>query len=638
MNSYMSDTKLRVITIATLDYSINAIRLIKSLKRTHPDCIITVYTDNNALESLFSHFGAKLHLLPEIETLGVKRSKFAAYADAAKSGGFVYLDSDIVVIQPLNELIDVNKFTACHDDLNECSFIYDKQLPWDNYPQWAANRYFNSGVFAVPAGFDVFFKRICREAMDDTDWASIVIPGKLHDNHYLCAKVVQYDIPVAFVSEYEYNWQGFRRLNELNCYVDEAGILRNKPEGTPLRLVHFAGVQMIDAYIATLPPEISRILAMSLGKEESGILELMNAAISNSGGIEERLKLQLIKSMVVSPHLDRYLPGEDRPLLSEAASATSIALSTTTTNFLWNGLKCGASYLSAAEYKVLRDFIRNYKIEAILEFGAGYTTALFGKLVKKQVALEGWDGPWMDFALANGCDARITPFSSDVGFNEHRLKLAIEDVTCANETSMVFIDSPSGTVNRGLIVEQLLKLNPNANYYVFHDSVRDSPNVYRLAATLGLQVIDHFSSWRGLTFLGREPVSTPTTEHNVANEDTCRLVKFSVSLIDKDVDAAGMSRVFIELQNNGNVVLPSDSISGMLFSPHLVGPTGDVIAWDTPRYSLPVDLTPGDSVSFWMTIPNEYGCVVALDCDFVKEGEFWWSTIAESTCPRISLI
>jgi hypothetical protein len=634
----MSDTKLRVITIATLGYSLNAIRLVKSLKRTHPNCEITVYADNIILEPYFYHLGAKLHFLPEIETLGVKRAKFVAYADAAKSGGFVYLDSDIVVIQPLNELTGVNKFTACRDDLDECSYIYDKQQPWKNYPQWAADRYFNSGVFAVPAGFDAFFKMICREAMDDADWASIVIPGKLHDNHYLCAKVVQYDIPVAFVSEYEYNWQGFRRLNELNCYVDEAGILRNKPEGTPLRLVHFAGIQTIDAYIATLPLEITRILATSLGKEETGILEFMNAALSNSGGIEERLKLQLIKSMAVTPCLDRYSPGEDRPLLSEAVSATSIALSTTATDFLWNRLKCGASYLSAAEYKVLRDFIQHHKIGAVLEFGAGYTTALFGKLVKRQVALEGWDGPWMDFALADSCDARITPFYLDVGFDERQLKLAIEDVSSANETSMVFIDSPSGTENRGLIVEQLLKLNPDADYYVFHDSVRDSPNVYRLAATLGLQVIDHFSSWRGLTFLGKAPVSAPTSEQKVADADSCRQVNFAISLIDKDVGAAGVSRVFIELQNIGNVVLPSGRISGMLFSPHLVGPAGEVIAWDTPRYSLPVDLSPGDTVSFWVTIPDEYGPVAALDCDFVKEGEFWWSTIAESTCPRISLI
>lgn len=629
---------MRVVTITTLNYAMNALRLVKSLKRSHPDCEITVYTDNACLAPLFSQFGVKLHLLPEIETLGVKRAKFAAYADAAKGGEFVYLDSDIVVLQPLNALMGVNNFTACRDDLSECPFITDKQQPWENYPQWAAERYFNSGVFAAPAGFDAFFEVLCKEAMDDADWGSIVIPGKLHDNHYLCAKVVQHDIPIAFVSEFEYNWQGFRRLNELNCYVDQAGILRNKPEGTPLRLVHFAGIQNIDAYIATLPTEISRVLAMSIGKQESGILELMNAAIFNPAGIEERLKLQLIKSMGVTPCVDCYSPGEDRPLLSGAASATSIALSTTATDFLWNGLNCGASYLSAAEYKVLRDFIRGQQIGAILEFGAGYTTTLFAKLVKKQVALEGWDGPWMNFALANGCDARIAAFSSDVGFDEHQLKIAIEDVFSASETSMVFIDSPPGTVHRGLIVEQVLQFIPNADYYVLHDSVRDSPNVYRLAATLGLQVIDHFSSWRGLTFLGRALVCTPTSEQNSADADSCRPVKFAVSLVEKDIGAAGVSRAFIELQNIGSVVLPSGSVSGMFFSPHLVGTAGDVIAWDTPRYSLPVDLAPGDTVSFWVIIPYGHGLVTALDCDFVKEGEFWWSNIADSTCPRISLI
>lgn len=630
---------MHVITITTHNYALNTLRLVKSLKRLHTKCKITVYSDDATDELLFSQYGVKLHFLPEIETLGVKRAKFLAYSHAAKGGGFIYMDSDILVLQSLDSLIRVSHFTACRDDMSECQYIIDKARPWKNHPQWTAERYFNSGVFAVPAGFDRFFDLILQEAMDDRDWNSIVVPGKLYDNHYLCAKVAQYDIQVCFISEHEYNWQGFRRFNELNCYVDEAGVLRNKPKGTPLRLVHFAGIQNIDAYLASLPTEITKILAMSIAEDPSGFLEAMNISIRNPVGIEERLRLQLVKSMAIMPCVDQYRPGAELPLLNEAAAATSIALSTTATDFLWNNLKCGGSYLSAAEYKALRDFILAEKVSAILEFGAGYTTTLFSRLVKKQVALEGWEGPWLDFARINGCEVRIVAFSSETGFDERHLQVAIKDTLSISDKSMVFIDSPPGTANRSLVIEQVVRHIPDADYYVVHDSIRDSANVYRLASTLGLQVIDHFSSWRGMTYLGRTAQgSCVPKKNNVAITEICAMATFAVDYEEAIIDKTAVNRVFIKLKNTGDVVFPTGRDGGLLFSLHLIGLDGYIIAWDTPRYTLPVDLAPEDTVAFWVSIPSDYGRVGAFDCDFVKEGEFWWSSISGTQCPRVSLI
>lgn len=632
--------KMRVITISTFDYSLHAIRMVRSLRRVHPDCEITVYTEKVDLAPIFEKIGATLCVLPEIERLGVKRAKFAAYADAAKRGGFIYLDSDILVLHPLIDLKDVKKFTACRDDLSGCSFIDDKKRPWKKYPQWTSDRYFNSGVFAAPAGFGEFFNNLREEVENDSDWADCIIPGKLFDNHYLCAKIVKYDLDVDFVSEYEYNWQGYVKSGVLNCHVDPDGNIRSNPEGRLLRLVHFAGIRDIDSHIGSLPIEVARILASSIssiGEQNSGVLELMNAALNNAFGVEERLKLLVVKALSSTPVVSPNSPGEDRLMLSDASSVASIALSTVESNFLWNGLKCGGAYLSAAEYKELRDFIVRQKIGGILEFGAGYTTTLFNRLVNKQVALEGWNGPWLDFARSSGCDARKVVFSPGQGFDEGDVKNAVDDILSLNEKSMIFIDSPPGTESRRSVVEQVIRSIPEADYYVVHDSIRDSSNVYRLAAALGLHTVHHFESRRGLTFLAKAQAEFSSSCLGLNNVNDCKRARFSVAVVERERGISGNSRILIELKNSGDILFSCGGSGGLQFSVHLIGSAGEVVAWDTPRYTLPVNLEAGDAISFWLSIPSDYGPIHAIDCDFVKEGEFWWSDSAGVPCPRIFL-
>lgn len=631
-----SNGLMKFITIATSDYAIHVNRLSKSIFRVYANAEITIYTDASDLNCFLQDKRTKVKVLPEIATLGVKRAKFLAYADAAKTGGFIYLDADILVLQPLDDLIDVSTFTACRDDLSECPFILDTRHPWANNPQWTSELYFNSGVFAVPDGFDSFFSAICKDAMNDDDWTSIIIPGKLYDNHYLCAKIVQHQIVVNFISEYQYNWQGFRRYNELNCYTDQAGVLCSKVENLPLRIVHFAGIKNIDSYIATLPLAISRALSMAIADNKTGVLELFCAAFDNTTGIEEAYKLQFIKAANVKPSENIFSPGTDQPLLDEAASITSIALSTAATDFTWNGLKCGSSYLAAAEYKALKDFVLGNNIETILEFGAGYTTVLFKSLVKKQIALEGWAGPWIDFARAKGCDARNVAFSQETGFEEGQLQAAIKDIRRTPGKLMIFIDSPQGTRNRSLVTEQVIKLIPDADYYVVHDSIRDASNVYHLASRLELMILGHFQSWRGMTILGKKSENKSANVKNKLDVELLRLSRFTVSLFEKNTDTESY-RLCLQLKNTGNTVLPTSSIDKLFFSVHLVGTNDEIIEWDTPRYTLPVDLDPDDTVTFSIYIPSNHAGVIAVDCDFVKEGEFWWSKLTQSPCPRIYL-
>lgn len=68
--------------------------------------------------------------LREIKTLGVHRAKFTAYATAFEEGDFLYPDSDVIVLQPIEELTTHIHITGCHDDLSSVRGIPDTKYPW----------------------------------------------------------------------------------------------------------------------------------------------------------------------------------------------------------------------------------------------------------------------------------------------------------------------------------------------------------------------------------------------------------------------------------------------------------------------------------------------------------------------------
>ncbi len=627
---------MRFVTITTENYALNAVRLVRSIRRVHADAEILVYSECPRLQSRFQALGAELILLPEIDELGVKRAKFAAYSDAARRGGFVYLDADVIVLQSLDILGSVTEFTACRDDLSECGFISDPMRPWGNFPDVSGDRYFNSGVFAVPSGLDWFFDKIRSESRDDLDWNGVVIPGRLYDNHYLCLKVFENDIPLAFIPESSYNWQGFRRFGALNCFVDDKGDLCNKSDGGLLHLIHFAGVRDIDACIAALPFDVAAIVAQSIGGGEVGVLELLNSALRFGGGLDAKSKMALVGAITTSPGRGVYSPGADISLLSNPRVVSSIVHSTCETDFLWNGLKCGAAYLSVEEYVALRTFVRRNCVEGVLEFGAGYTTVLFRRLVKKQFAIEGWDGPWLQYALENGCTAHRADFSPAVGFDDGVVAEAVESVLSGEGRGLVFVDSPPGTANRAVVIDQVIAHAHSADFYVVHDSVRDAENVYRLAAALDLRVVNHFSSFRGMTFLARGSLAVVDDGDALClDKRYASHIRFAVRLEQLKVGIEGSRRILVNLANVADTTIPCGSGGGLLFSLHLLGVNGETLGWDTPRYSLPVSLEPGDNISFWMEVPAIYSNAVAAACDFVKEGEFWWSELEGCLAPKI---
>ncbi len=281
---------MHVITITTTNYVLNTLRLCRSLKKLHPLWHVIVYIDDNKLQSFFLSIGCETKLLLEINELGVKRAKFFAYADAIKIGSFLYLDADIIVLQKLDGLVAGNHLTVCRDRLTECSFIADPSKPWVGRPELSGDFYFNSGVFYSPAHLRCFFEHCLEAAKDDNEWESLIILGKLYDNHFLCAKVAEQNLPINFVSEYQYNWQGFRSGLTLRVIADNDGNLYNIDVNKLLCLVHFAGIVEIDLYIQTLPTYLQTILANAVNDHTVGILECINSQFWRLSDLEDRAK------------------------------------------------------------------------------------------------------------------------------------------------------------------------------------------------------------------------------------------------------------------------------------------------------------------------------------------------------------
>lgn len=627
---------MRAITITTANYVLHARRLVRTLNRQHPGLGVVVYADDAAVARAFEGLDARVEVLPTIASRGVKRAKFDAYARAAaEGGGFLYLDADILVLQPLDALLEGTAFIACRDDLRECTFIGDPTRPWVAAPELSGAGYFNSGVLSIPHGFEDFFQAIAVEAADDHEWARFTIPAKLYDNHFLCAKVAQRGIPVHYVSEYEYNWQGFRSGDRLNCYVDACGVLRSRHADEVLRLVHFAGVGDIEDYLCRLPLEVAEVLARALGEAETGYLEMINSALQLEPQGDSRHKLVVAQAIAARPAVATDAIGAERPLIANVEALTSIVHSCDETDCLWNGLPCGGAYLSAIEYWHLRAFIRAVGVQSILEFGAGYTTSLFARMVKSQLAIEAHPGPWLDYARSQGCDTRLVSFSDSCGFAESELRDGIGAALSGGGPTMLFLDSPQGTARRAIVARQIVQWASEVDYLAVHDSVRDASVVYYLCSELGLSIVGHVPSMRGLTFLGRAASARPaaTIRQGTLTERVARM-RFGVDLV-------GVSRPCVEcdmpikLTNVGSELISAAS-DGLLFSLHVRDLSGEILAWDTPRYALPVDLQPADSLTFRIKLPKlAEGRNVVLVFDFVKEGQFWWSGIGGAAAPSV---
>lgn len=331
-----------------------------------------------------------------------------------------------------------------------------------------------------------------------------------------------------------------------------------------------------------------------------------------------------------------YFPGKEETYVKPEI-LKSIILSTNPLEFLWNGLACGEAYLNPLEYYQLRDFIKTTSVEGIFEFGAGYCSVLFKKLVKQVISIEAFKDSWSDYALKQDCDVRFVPFDQSSGFDIDQYKNIVKEF---KRLDLVFLDSPTGTANRLKAAKQIVELIPHAKFYVIHDSIRDAEVVYYLLNKLGLKLVKHFGSFRGLTFLAKGNYNFERlTKERQINSETASQIKFKVTV--KNIEyRKELKCVFLKiaLKNIGSEIIPFTGAQKLHFSYHIIGNDNSILVWDTPRYELAVDLEPQDEVVFNLKLnelPQE-DCI--LHFDLVCEGKFWWSSLTNETCPEFDLI
>jgi lipopolysaccharide biosynthesis glycosyltransferase len=110
---FINKNKKKAITICDSNYYENCKRLVVSLHKTNPDILLTIYHNSNEkFSELRKYSNVRLKYLDQINKITVKRAKFFAYYDAIKEGDFLYLDSDVIVLDDISELFENNKFTG----------------------------------------------------------------------------------------------------------------------------------------------------------------------------------------------------------------------------------------------------------------------------------------------------------------------------------------------------------------------------------------------------------------------------------------------------------------------------------------------------------------------------------------------
>jgi hypothetical protein len=612
------------ITAATNSWLLCASRLVRSLLRSNPGARIAVYLEDDRFASAFQMLGAETRRLPEIRALGVPRARFCAYWDAIARGPFIWLDSDVIVVDRLDALEPQEELVACRDDLSGCPFIEDKVHPWPARPDLDSGRYFNAGVFASPASWVEFWRACYNGALDDSCWRSLM-NEELGDNHFLCGMVADRAAPTRWVSEYGYNWRGLHKAGVPQVSLDAKGCLVHRGSGERLRLLHFAGIRDRDEFLLRLPPDVLAVVARAAGpEEEQDFLRYVNSGGAASA-LEPHVRTLLLRAALRPdpPPVDAFKPGKERQCLACADDLASIARTAAVEPVIWNGLRCGGSHLSVKEYVFLRSFVRRAAIAGVLEFGAGCSSVLFRREVKECVALEGWDGPWLAFARSQGCDARPVPFDpSKGGFEDQTVREACQAISCRDARRLVFIDSPPDTGSRLLVARQVARLCGRRGFIGVHDAYRDAEMVFLLHEALQLRVAARCASLRGLVILGRKGVCVPAArERDERRFDPAVAAK---ARFEAETLRGEDGSPHLRLKNVGPVTIRFVGDGGVYLSYHTFNARGDLVCWDGPRTVLPCDLEPGDELLFPFTTPSDGSRPVF---DLVAEGRFWWSQL-----------
>ena len=623
---------LHVVTVADHRFHQQARHLKHSLSVSNPDARLTVYCDSQIGFADLASPRCAIVEIPDMAVLGAKRSKFTAFRRAIKSGSFVYLDADAIVLEPLDELLLNNNLSGCPDDLLQCPFITDKSHPWPNAPELLNKVYINSGILFIPANREPFIEEIYNQSRFDFVWNRYIFPGKLFDNHFLCAALNLQQEPVTLLDQQIYGWQGFwnggvqaeRRHDQLV----------NRVNGKVLKIVVFASLQQSYDLLLSLPAEIASLLFERIlpagGDPDQTLGQYLAASSPHIGRARDPHALRILQHTLaemrhLATHANSQSGRASRSYFTDPEAMRAFACAQPSSESEWNGLKCGGAYLEGEEYQSIRTMVRDLNIQTVLETGAGETSILFSKLGVRAVSVESTPGPWLDRAQAHGCTVLEVPFDTERGeFAPEELRAKLEEVGL-QEVDLLFIDSPVGTASRRKLLTQFANILP-IRYVLYHDAIRDAANIFQDQQTFELRPVAFVNSARGLALF--ENPGTTVDHARKVQDVRPNPVQVRIGLCDPHLQGVTLGEELslrIEIENLGTDTISSDAEHPVFASYHWLSTDGSVVVFDGIRTSLPFDIEAGDCCRCWVNVisPDEPGRY-ELQVSLVQEQVCWF--------------
>jgi hypothetical protein len=649
----------RFATISTETYLPHTRMLYHSLMRSNPEAELTIYCDSELYPKAFGHSERlRFRILPSIRQLGVKRARFDLYVEMSVEP-FVYLDSDIIVLEDLSSLFTGDQIAACPETFEECPFIENHEYPWPGDPTLKNRRYCNSGLLFFPTSVRPFLQRIRDLVQDDDCWRRYIIPGWLNDNHFFGAMLNLFDVDFRPLDRREFGIAGLRTLHTWNV-IRRGNQLIHQPTGQVLRLAHFAYGQDPDYCYARMPAWLAAFL-----QERGGIralnqvskqrfalprLSVMRWIESENGDLVNEIQedfhrsvLSLcareIDSILADPSVrDRgnesffQYPKEFEELLYTDNGPADLR---------WNDLYCNRAYLAPLEYEFVDECIRRYEIKSVVESGAGETSILFRRSGCSVISIEWQEGSWAERARASGAAVHIVPFDSATNlYVEEQLRPALEGVSC----DLLFIDSPVGRERRSRVPAQFLEFI-DARYILVHDVARDHRNIFEWMRNQGWTIIEYYPSRRGILLLERtigKRTLDPILITGAAEERTT-VVKIADPFQPPSGDGPyaweiavigmlgpffvkGRYLVPVALVNRSNRDLGASLRISVSYHWRRADAPYDVTFFEGERSEIRPDLKPGESRRLLCDViaPSEAGRYL-LEWDLVEEGVTWFA-------------
>jgi hypothetical protein len=631
---------IRIATVADTRFEQRAANLLRSLENSANDYRLTVYCDDETRFRKLSGPRCDIVELAEMKRLGAKRTKFTAFAAALREGSVIYLDADAIVLENLDDLWGGSHIKGVFVDLENHTFIQDKNRPWPGNPSQVNRCYIMSGGFYAPVELSSLFEQIRLASLDDATWHQYIAEGFLYDQHFFNAFLNMYEAPIQLLDPTVYGWEGLLKEGNVQVYRSGSRLINSHTRET-LRLILFGGVEQTPEVLRSLPIDIAALIFERIAPDkpsmEDGLAQLY-AALSNPLGQQspEPFVKDILALLIAEiPHLakiyTRHLDIANRAsYLTNPDGIKSIAFANPLPQCTWNGLRCGGAYLDADEYRQIRAIVRRLNIRKVLETGAGETSILFQSLGLKTFSLEYQRGPWADRAAGSGCTCVFVPFDHEHHqFSEPKLRdrLAEQELS---EVDLLFIDSPIGTQNRQNILSQLLSwVKPR--FVLYHDSLRDAANLFQDQTRHGLRLIYFLDSPRGLTLFALPPYEESETLSD--SIDAATVVpdpRTSIVFLETHAtvfELGGQYRVRVVLTNMAGAMLSSRYTQPVHMAYHWRTRDGKMVVWDGVRTKLPCDLEPGDTAECLLTVvaPEQEGEYL-LQAAIVQDGVTWFET------------